>query len=236
MRSSNRRVDGPRAKDRERSCRSREGRGHGRPQAAGPDRDPLVSSEAPGSDGIARAALWLRDAVAAGGFRRGCQRRLKFSQECRIKIPQPCHRHQRHHREKSGIDGAVSAAPIGPCAADLPPRQGPGARSDPRAFPLLRPRATACRVQCGFQGGSYAPAVVLPQGNPYLRATARRLEAEWGRPTILKGMGARFPLFITSRRLLRWIALWSASSWERIRSAGWMNITTSSASARAPAP
>ncbi|MFD1910703.1 M20/M25/M40 family metallo-hydrolase [Halodurantibacterium flavum] len=49
-----------------------------------------------------------------------------------------------------------------------------------------------CRAE--FEGASYAPAIMLSQDNPYLRATARGLEAEWGHPAVLKGSGGTVPL------------------------------------------
>lgn len=45
-----------------------------------------------------------------------------------------------------------------------------------------------------FEGEGGASAVSLSQDNPYLQATARGLEAEWGMPTILKGTGGTIPL------------------------------------------
>ncbi|MBK4216792.1 M20/M25/M40 family metallo-hydrolase [Paracoccus caeni] len=62
-----------------------------------------------------------------------------------------------------------------------------------RFHAFVRARVPAgCRAE--FEGEGYGPAIVLSQDNPYLHATARGFEAEWGNPTVLKGTGGAIPL------------------------------------------
>ena len=49
-----------------------------------------------------------------------------------------------------------------------------------------------CKID--FFGDFGSPAVALSQDSPFLAAVARGLEAEWNKPTILKGTGGAIPL------------------------------------------
>ncbi|MDW6023301.1 M20/M25/M40 family metallo-hydrolase [Mesorhizobium sp. BAC0120] len=49
-----------------------------------------------------------------------------------------------------------------------------------------------CTVE--FEGFPGSSAVTLPEDNPFVKATARGLEKEWGKPTVLKGSGGSIPV------------------------------------------
>ncbi|WP_113342179.1 M20/M25/M40 family metallo-hydrolase [Brucella oryzae] len=51
----------------------------------------------------------------------------------------------------------------------------------------------------GFPGSS---AVAMPEDNPFVKATARGLAEEWGKPTVLKGSGGSIPLAQQFRDML----------------------------------
>ncbi|MEL4374780.1 M20/M25/M40 family metallo-hydrolase [Brucella cytisi] len=51
----------------------------------------------------------------------------------------------------------------------------------------------------GFPGSS---AVTMPEDNPFVKATARGLAEEWGKPTVLKGSGGSIPLAQQFRHML----------------------------------
>ncbi|MBO1041369.1 M20/M25/M40 family metallo-hydrolase [Brucella pituitosa] len=51
----------------------------------------------------------------------------------------------------------------------------------------------------GFPGSS---AVTMPEDNPFVKATARGLAEEWGKPTVLKGSGGSIPLAQQFRDML----------------------------------
>lgn len=49
-----------------------------------------------------------------------------------------------------------------------------------------------CRAE--FEGANGSSAVTMPRDNPFVKATARGLEKEWGVPTVLKGSGGAIPV------------------------------------------
>lgn len=90
--------------------------------------------------------------------------------------------------ERSVLPGSATARLTFRLVADQDPEM---IRDRFRAF--VRSRVPAgCRVE--FEGSGGSAAVRLSESNPFLKAAARGLEAEWQSPTVLKGTGGAIPL------------------------------------------
>ncbi|WP_338608810.1 M20/M25/M40 family metallo-hydrolase [Pelagibacterium nitratireducens] len=90
--------------------------------------------------------------------------------------------------ERSVLPGAASARLSFRLVADQDPQM---VRDSFRKFVTSRV-PSGCEV--AFEGSGGSAAVRLSETNPFLRAAARGLEAEWQSPPVLKGTGGAIPL------------------------------------------
>jgi len=79
-------------------------------------------------------------------------------------------------------------------------------RQDPERIRQLFREFVRVRVPAGcqvdFYGNGSTAAVTMPEDSPFVAATARGLQTEWGAPTVLKGTGGAVPVVSMIREKL----------------------------------